>query len=67
VAFDIYGESKLYRNRPTSDKDLAQQLIELMRTGRALGFRIFRINFLVPLSVIELLVPHAEAMDAVMA
>lgn len=67
VGFDFYGESKLYRHRPTSDADLTRQLIDLIRTGRRLGFRIFRLNFLVPLGVIEALVPHAEEMGAVMA
>jgi len=67
ISFDIYGESKLLKLRPTTEEELAEQLIVLIRTGKALGFKIFRINFLVPLSVIEMLVPHAERMDVLLA
>lgn len=66
-AFDIYGESKVLKGRLTTDAELTAQLIELFKAGKALGFSIMRINFLVPATVIEALVPHAEAMDVKMA
>ena len=67
IAFDIYGESKLYKGRICSDEELADQLIILFRTGKALGFKIMRINFLVPVRVIERLIPAAEDLEVTMA
>jgi len=67
VTFDIYGETKLYKGQICSDAELSQQLVELFKTGSALGFPIMRINFLVPPSVIEMLVPYAEEMGVRMA
>ena len=67
VAFDIYGETKLFKGKTCSDTELTEQLVELFKAGRALGFSIMRIAFLVPPSVIEALVPHAEEMGLKMA
>ncbi len=67
VAFDIYGETKLFKGRICSDAELTEQLVELFKAGRALGFSIMRIAFLVPPSVIEALVPYAEDMGIKMA
>lgn len=67
ITFDIYGETKLFKGRICSDAELTAQLVELFKTGKALGFSIMRIAFLVPPSVIEALVPHAEAMGLKMA
>jgi hypothetical protein len=67
VAFDIYGETKLFKGRICSDAELTEQLVELFKAGRALGFSIMRIAFLVPPSVIEALVPYAEEMGVKMA
>lgn len=67
VAFDIYGESKLFKGQTCSDEDLADQLTVLFKTGKALGFRIMRINFLVPVRVIARLIPVAEKLGVTMA
>jgi sugar phosphate isomerase/epimerase len=67
IAFDIYGETKLFKGRLCSDAELTAQLVELFKAGRALGFSIMRIAFLVPSSVIEALVPYAEDMGIKMA
>lgn len=67
IAFDIYGESKLRKGGLCSDQELAEQLVALFRTGKALGFSIMRINFLVSVAVMELLIPHAEELGVRMA
>jgi sugar phosphate isomerase/epimerase len=67
TAFDIYGETKLIKDKACSGAELVAQLVELFKTGKALGFTLMRITFLVPPSVIEALLPHAEAMDLRMA
>lgn len=67
IAFDIYGESKLFKGQICSDEDLADQLTVLFKTGKALGFRIMRINFLVPVRVIARLIPVAEQLGVTMA
>jgi hypothetical protein len=67
VALDVYGETKLFKGKTCSDADLTAQLVELFKAARALGFSIVRIAFLVPPSVIEALVPHAEDMGLRMA
>lgn len=67
IAFDIYGESKLFKGQTCSDEDLTDQLTVLFKTGKALGFSIMRINFLVPVRVIAKLIPVAEQLGVTMA
>lgn len=67
IAFDIYGESKLFKGQIVSDENLAEQLTVLFKTGRDLGFKVMRINFLVPVRVIARLIPVAEELGVTMA
>lgn len=60
IAFDVYGETKLYKNRSVTNAELQNELIELMKTAVALGFKILRLTFHLPIDVIEALIPHAE-------
>lgn len=63
VAFDVYGETKLYKHRPTTHQELVDELLALMATAKALGFSILRLTFHLPLAVVEALIPHAEDSD----
>lgn len=60
VAFDVYGETKLYKNRQVTHDELLRELLELMKAAKALGFGILRLTFHLPIEVIESLLPHAE-------
>jgi hypothetical protein len=60
VAFDVYGETKLYKNRPVTHQELVAELLELTKTAHALGFSILRLTFHLPIAVIEAMIPHAE-------
>lgn len=60
IAFDVYGETKLYKHRPVSDAELISELVELMKTADALGFSILRLTFHLPIRIVEAMIPHAE-------
>ncbi len=60
IAFDVYGETKLYKNRAVTDAKLIGELVELMKTAQALGFKILRLTFHLPLRIVEAMIPHAE-------
>jgi sugar phosphate isomerase/epimerase len=60
IAFDVYGETKLRKGRTTPDADVIAELVELMKTADALGFKILRLTFHLPLAVVEAMIPHAE-------
>jgi sugar phosphate isomerase/epimerase len=60
VAFDVYGETKLYKNRSVTQQELVAELVELMKTAQALGFNILRLTFHLPIEVVEAMIPHAE-------
>ena len=60
IAFDVYGETKLRKGRTTPDADVIAELLELMKTADALGFKILRLTFHLPISVVEAMIPHAE-------
>jgi sugar phosphate isomerase/epimerase len=60
VAFDIYGETRLFRNRNTTADELLSELLALMKTAKVLDFSILRLTFHLPISIVEALIPHAE-------
>jgi hypothetical protein len=60
IAFDVYGETKLYKNRRVTNKELLGELRELLKAAQALGFQILRLTFHLPVEVIEQLIPYAE-------
>jgi sugar phosphate isomerase/epimerase len=60
VSFDVYGETKLYKNRRVSHQELVSELVELTKTAHALGFKILRLTFHLPIEVVEAMIPHAE-------
>lgn len=60
VAFDVYGETKLYKKRRVTNAELCRELRELLKTAQALGFRILRLTYHLPIEVIEELIPYAE-------
>src|ERR1700732_2925512 len=60
IAFDVYGETKLYRNRQVTHTELVGELRELLKTAQVLGFRILRLTFHLPVEVIEQMIPYAE-------
>jgi sugar phosphate isomerase/epimerase len=60
IAFDVYGETKLYKHRPVTHAELLSELRELLKTAQVLGFRIIRLTFHLPIEVIEALIPYAE-------
>src|SRR5689334_19900170 len=45
VAFDVYGETKLYKNRKVTNNEVVSELRELLKTAQALGFKILRLTF----------------------
>lgn len=60
IAFDVYGETKLYKHRQVTQDELLSELRELLKTAVALGFKILRLTFHLPVEVIERLIPYAE-------
>jgi len=60
IAFDVYGETKLYKNRKVTHAELLGELRELLKTAQALGFKILRLTFHLPVEVIADLIPYAE-------
>jgi len=60
IAFDVYGETKLYKHRAVTHAELLSELRELLKTAVALGFKIMRLTFHLPIEVIEQLIPYAE-------
>ena len=60
IAFDVYGETKLYKNRKVTNTELVSELRELLKTAQALGFRILRLTFHLPVEVVEMMIPYAE-------
>jgi hypothetical protein len=60
IAFDVYGETKLYKGRATTDRELISELVELTKTAAALGFKILRLTFHLPIRIVEAMIPHAE-------
>lgn len=60
VAFDVYGETKLFKNRSTTADELLKELLALMKAATALGFSILRLTYHLPIPVIEALIPYAE-------
>jgi sugar phosphate isomerase/epimerase len=60
IAFDVYGETKLYKNRKVTNTELVAELRELLKTAQALGFRILRLTFHLPVEVVEMMIPYAE-------
>jgi sugar phosphate isomerase/epimerase len=60
VAFDVYGETKLHKNRETTHRELLDEMLALMKTATALGFSILRLTFHLPIAIVEALIPYAE-------
>jgi sugar phosphate isomerase/epimerase len=60
IAFDVYGETKLRKGKITPDADVVAELVELIKTADALGFKILRLTFHLPIAVVEAMIPHAE-------
>jgi sugar phosphate isomerase/epimerase len=60
VALDVYGETKLYRHRAVTQRELLDQMLALLKTAKVLGFDILRLTFHLPLDVVEALIPYAE-------
>jgi sugar phosphate isomerase/epimerase len=60
VAFDVYGETKLFKNRSVTHEELLSEMLALLKTAKALGFSILRLTFHLPLSIVEALIPYAE-------
>jgi len=60
VAFDVYGETKLYKNRKVTNNEVVSELRELLKTAQALGFKILRLTFHLPVEVVEMMIPYAE-------
>ena len=67
ISFDIYGETKLYKHRPLTEQEILDQLIALMKTGKALGFKIIRLTIHLSYSIIEKCIPYAEEMGLLLA
>jgi hypothetical protein len=60
VAFDVYGETKLFKNRNTTHAELLNEMLALMKTATSLGFSILRLTFHLPITIVEALIPYAE-------
>lgn len=60
VALDVYGETKLYRHRAVTHRELLDQMLGLLKTADVLGFEIMRLTFHLPIEIIEDLIPYAE-------
>lgn len=67
VALDVYGETKLYKNRQRTHDELLSELRALLMTAKALGFRMLRLTFHLPLEVIQALIPYAQESDVRLA
>ncbi|MDT8860208.1 TIM barrel protein [Alkalihalobacillus sp. MEB130] len=63
ISLDVYGETKVYKNRMTTHKEILDQLIDLMRVAKKLNFKIVRLTFHLPIEVIEMCIPYAEELD----
>lgn len=62
IALDVYGETRLYKNRARSDAEMIAEMLELLRTAKDLGMDLVRMSFHLPQAVIDALVPRAEDM-----
>jgi sugar phosphate isomerase/epimerase len=60
IAFDVYGETKLYKNRRVTNDELVAELRELLKTAKAMGFKILRLTFHLPIEAVERMIPYAE-------
>ena len=60
IAFDVYGETRLFKNRATTHEELLAEMRALLDTASALGFSILRLTFHLPIAIIEALIPYAE-------
>lgn len=67
IAFDAYGETKLYKHRPTTHRELLDEMVALLKTAHVLGFKILRLVYHLPIEIAEELLPYAEASDIKLA
>ncbi len=63
ISLDVYGETKVYKNRMTTHKEILDQLIGFMKMAKKLDFKIIRLTFHLPIEVIEMCIPYAEEFD----